>query len=76
MKLDLRPDQIDTLGTAIACAQGRQSGPPHMTARPSPPRPPWRQPQLSTLPAVLILVAACVLVPWAILGFIGAVLIR
>jgi len=26
-----------------------------------PPRPPWRQPQLSTLPAVLILVAACVL---------------
>ena len=41
---------------------------------PSPPRPPWRQPQLTTLTAVLILLAACVLVPWAILGFIGAVL--
>ena len=44
--------------------------------RPSPPRPPWRQPQLTTLTAVLILLAACVLVPWAIMGFIGAVLFR
>ncbi len=43
---------------------------------PRPMRPPWRQPQLSTLPAVLILWLACVLVPWAILGFIGAVLFR
>ncbi len=45
-----------------------------MTARHSPLRP--RQPQLTTLTAVLILLAACVLVPWAILGFIGAALLR
>jgi hypothetical protein len=35
----------------------------------------WRQqPQLSTPAAAAILLAACLVVPWAILGFLGATL--
>jgi hypothetical protein len=36
----------------------------------TPQRPHWRQPQLSTPAAAMILLAACIVAPWAIVAWL------